>query len=54
MNKTMPPELLGDKKEDIPLESNRPFQEDKKDKINDNKIVTLQLIKINFQELIKI
>ena len=25
----MPPELLGDKKEDIPLESNRPFQEDK-------------------------
>ena len=37
MNKTMPPELLGDKKEDIPLESNRPFQEDKKEEKKDNK-----------------
>ena len=31
MNKTMPPELQEDKKEDNILESNRPFQEDKKD-----------------------
>ena len=37
MNKTMPPELLGDKKEDIPLESNRPFQEDKKEEKKDDK-----------------
>ena len=37
MNKTMPPELLGDKKEDIPLESNRPFQEDKKEGKKDDK-----------------
>ena len=38
INKTMPPELLGDKKEDIPLESNRPFQEDKiEEKKNDKK-----------------
>ena len=32
MNKTMPPELQEDKKEDNILESNRPFQDDKKDK----------------------
>ena len=31
MNKTMPPELQEDKKEDNILESTRPFQEDKKD-----------------------
>jgi hypothetical protein len=31
MNKTMPPELLGEKKDDI-MESSRPFQEDKKEK----------------------
>ena len=37
INKTMPPELLGDKKEDIPLESNRPFQEDKKEEKKDDK-----------------
>ena len=37
MNKTMPPELLGDKKEDIPLESNRPFQEDKIEEKKDDK-----------------
>ena len=37
MNKTRPPELLGDKKEDIPLESNRPFQEDKKEEKKDDK-----------------
>ena len=37
MNKTMPPELLGEKKEDIPLESNRPFQEDKKEEKKDDK-----------------
>ena len=37
INKTMPPELLGDKKEDIPLESNRPFQEDKIEEKKDDK-----------------
>ena len=37
MNKTMPPELLGEKKEDIPLESNRPFQEDKIEEKKDDK-----------------
>ena len=37
INKTMPPELLGDKKEDIPLESNRPFQEDKKEEKKEDK-----------------
>lgn len=32
MNKTSPPELMGDNKEPNILESNRPFQEDKKKK----------------------
>ena len=38
MNKTSPPELMGDNKEPNILESNRPFQEDKKEEKKDEEI----------------